>query len=176
MINQIEINNYWEVIKYNYDQIRYAEVKASIVISIYSLFFSLAYTIDILDSENTYEIDFTSYIDIISLIIVLPGLYYTFVAVSACVRCFLPRLSIATKKSPLFFGDIGTGYNNFESYLTELDKLMDDQDEYHKHLSQMIFVTGKIAHLKFINVNKAMKSLLTSLLFYMFFLIGIFVF
>ena len=50
-----------------------------------------------------YEIDFTSYIDIIALIIVLPGLYYTFVAVSACVRCFLPRLSIATKKSPLFF-------------------------------------------------------------------------
>ena len=52
---------------------------------------------------------------------------------------------------------------------------MDDQDEYHKHLSQMIFVTGKIAHLKFINVNKAMKSLLTSLLFYTVFLVGIFV-
>ena len=72
MLNQLEINNYWEVIKYNYDQIRYAEVKASIVISIYSLFFSLAYTIDILDSENTYEIDFTSYIDVIALIVVLP--------------------------------------------------------------------------------------------------------
>ena len=32
-------------------------------------------------------------------------------------------------------------------------------------------VTGKIAHLKFINVNKAMKSLLTSLLFYTVFLL-----
>ena len=42
-------------------------------------------------------------------------------------------------------------------------------------ITEMIFVTGKIAHLKFINVNKAMKSLLTSLLFYTVFLVGIFV-
>ena len=119
---------------------------ASIVISIYSLFFSLAYTIDILDSENTYEIDFTSYIDIIALIIVLPGLYYTFVAVSACVDVFYQGLVLQQKITSVS-GDIGTGYNNFENYLTELDKLMDDQDEYHKHLTQMIFITEKIAHL-----------------------------
>ena len=40
-------DDYWRLINYNYDQIRHAELKASIIISIYSIF-TVAYTIDIL--------------------------------------------------------------------------------------------------------------------------------
>tara|TARA_B110000116_G_C16595089_1_gene472391 strand:- start:109 stop:642 length:534 start_codon:yes stop_codon:yes gene_type:complete len=174
MINQIEINNYWEIIKYNYDQIRYAEFKASIVISIYSLFFSIAYTIDIIDDENSYALDFNNIYHVISLLFLVPAFYFTIKAMVYCVKCFLPRLNIATKKSPLFFGDIGTGYKDFDEYLSELDKLMDDQNEYHKHLSQMIYVTGHIAFTKFSNVNKGVKSLLKSLFLYIIFIILVF--
>ena len=45
------ILDFWEIINYNYDQIRYAEIKSSVVISVYSLFFTAAYTIDIIDDE-----------------------------------------------------------------------------------------------------------------------------
>ena len=46
------VEDIWEIIIYNYDQIRYAEIKSSVVISVYSLFFTAAYTIDVLDDEN----------------------------------------------------------------------------------------------------------------------------
>ena len=72
-----EISNFWEIINYNYDQIRYAEVKASIVISIYSLFFSIAYTIDILDDENSYALDMNNIVHVVSLFFLLPGFFFT---------------------------------------------------------------------------------------------------
>ena len=46
---QFITDDYWQLINYNYDQIRHAELKASIIVSIYSIFFTVAYTIDILD-------------------------------------------------------------------------------------------------------------------------------
>jgi len=49
---KITNDDFWEIIKYNYDQIRYAEIKSSVVISVYSLFLTIAYTIDILDEER----------------------------------------------------------------------------------------------------------------------------
>jgi len=168
----INDRDYWEIIKYNYDQIRFAEVKASIIISIYSLFFSIAYTIDVLDEENSYNFDFNNIINIILLIILIPGLYFTIIAVASCVKCFLPRLNLSTEKSPLFFGDIGTGYKNFNHYMGELNSLMDSEKDYHKHLSQMIYVTGIIAQTKFSNVNRGIRSLLRSLFFYTVFIIG----
>ena len=49
-----DVDDFWNIIQYNYDQIRYAEVKSSVVLSVYSLFFTAAYTLDILDEENIY--------------------------------------------------------------------------------------------------------------------------
>ena len=43
------LRDYWEVINYNYEQIRFAEIKSSVIISVFSLVFTFAYTIDILD-------------------------------------------------------------------------------------------------------------------------------
>jgi hypothetical protein len=169
-----EISNFWEIINYNYDQIRYAEVKASIVISIYSLFFSIAYTIDILDDENSYALDMNNIVHVVSLFFLLPGFFFTIRALIFCIKCFLPRLDISTQTSPLFFGDIGTRYKDFDSYYKTLDNLMDNKEEYHKHLAQMIYVTGHIAFAKFSNVNKGIKALLRSLLCYIIFLILVF--
>ena len=52
---QFITDDYWQLINYNYDQIRHAELKASIIVSIYSIFFTVAYTFDILDEENVYR-------------------------------------------------------------------------------------------------------------------------
>ena len=38
-LKNIDIEDYWSIINYNYDQIQFAEVKATAVISIYSLIF-----------------------------------------------------------------------------------------------------------------------------------------
>ena len=59
-LKNIDIEDYWNIIKYNYSQIQFAEVKATAVISIYSLIFGLGYTLDILDEENVYSFNLTS--------------------------------------------------------------------------------------------------------------------
>ena len=40
---------FWPIIDYNYEQIRFAEIKASVIISFYSLLLTVSYTLDILD-------------------------------------------------------------------------------------------------------------------------------
>ena len=56
------VEDYWEIINYNYDQIQYAEIKSSVVVSVYSLFFTAAYTIDVLDDENVYNFSMSNFI------------------------------------------------------------------------------------------------------------------
>ena len=75
-------DDYWQLINYNYDQIQFAEVKATAVISIYSLIFGLGYTLDILDEENIYSFsaDFSGVVHSILLIISL-----VFVITAICI-------------------------------------------------------------------------------------------
>ena len=49
------------------------------------------------------------------------------------------------KPSPLFFGDVQKNWPKFENYSSELIKVMDNDNDYKIHLSQMAFVTGTIA-------------------------------
>ena len=51
------LKDYWEIIKYNYEQIRFAEIKSSVIVSAYSLLFTFVYTTDILDDENVYAFE-----------------------------------------------------------------------------------------------------------------------
>ena len=71
---RITNDDFWEIIKYNYDQIQFAEIKSSVVVSVYSVLFTVAYTIDILDDENIYSFNFSSLYDYITLI---PIAYFT---------------------------------------------------------------------------------------------------
>ena len=170
-------DDFWEIIKYNYDQIRYAEIKSSVVISVYSLFFTIAYTIDILDDENVYNFKFETIWDYFPLIIIFPILYFTINSFSNCIRCFLPRFKQSTLKSPLFFGDIATHYKSFDEYKGDLKNLINrDHEGYQEHLSHMVYVTGVIAFTKFQHVNKAIKSLIKSILCFILYLTVIFTF
>ena len=71
------VEDYWEIINYNYDQIQYAEIKSSVVVSVYSLFFTAAYTIDVLDDENVYNFSMSSVADYIPMLFLIPVLYFT---------------------------------------------------------------------------------------------------
>jgi hypothetical protein len=82
------LRDYWEIINYNYEQIRFAEIKSSVILSVYSLIFTLAYTIDILDDENVYSFSLNSVKDCILIVLVLPIVFFTFSAFVSCVKCF----------------------------------------------------------------------------------------
>ena len=164
-------DDYWQLIKYNYDQIRFAELKASVIISIYSIFFTVAYTIDILDEENVYSFDYNDPFIYFKITVVCLAIFFTIRSFVYRINCFLPKLKLSTKPSPLFFGDINPNWPKFEDYSKELIRVMDDDDEYKVHLSQMAYVTGIISSSKFAYVTKGIKNLTISICFYLLFFI-----
>jgi hypothetical protein len=168
-------DDYWQLINYNYDQIRHAELKASIIVSIYSIFFTVAYTIDILDEENVYTFSFDDKVIYLKILAVLPGIFFTIRSFVACISCFLPRLKLSVKPSPLFFGDVQKNWPSIENYSDELIKLMDDDDKYKVHLSQMAFVTGTIADTKFKYVGSGIRNLVRSVVFFLIFFILVYI-
>ena len=57
-------------------------------------------------------------------------------------------------------------YKDFNEYHPKFKELRDNPDDYQKHLTHMVYVTGNIAFTKFLHVNKAIKSLIRSVIFF----------
>ena len=93
-IKDIDVEDYWHVINYNYSQIQFAEIKASAVISIYSILIGLGFTLDILDDENDYNLGFDSFYWIIKVILFIAAFYFTIVSLKRCIQCILPILNL----------------------------------------------------------------------------------
>ena len=155
----IDVDDFWDVINYNYDQIQYAEIKSSVVVSVYSLFFTAAYTIDILDDENVYSVSFENIIDYVPTIFLIPLVYFTIISFASCIRCFLPRLKESALKSPLFFGDIYMDYKDFAEYHPKFRDLRENPEEYQKHLTHMVYVTGNIASVSYTHLTLPTKRI-----------------
>ena len=168
-------DDYWQLIRYNYEQIRHAELKASLIVSLYSIFFTIAYTFDILDEENIYSFDSSSPLIYLKIATVIPPIIFTILSFSSCVNCFLPRLKISVKPSPLFFGDVQKNWPSTSNYSNELIKVMDNDDEYKLHLSQMAYVTGTIADTKFKFVGNGIRYLVRSIVFFLIFFILVYI-
>ena len=171
-LKNIDIEDYWNIINYNYSQIQFAEVKATAVISIYSLIFGLGYTLDILDEENIYSFNFDLG-DAIHIILFCVSLFFVISSVRRCVMCILPRFNFSVKKSPLFFGDINK-YKDFDTFFESLNEVLNDENNYRKHLTQSVYATANIASIKFFNVNKGLRHLLKSIIFLSLFFISIY--
>ena len=171
-LKNIDIEDYWNIINYNYDQIQFAEVKATAVISIYSLIFGLGYTLDILDKENLYafSLDFSGVVHSILLII---SFIFIMASFRSCVMCILPRFNFSVEKSPLFFGDISQ-YKNFNIFYESLEEVLYNEVKYRKHLTQSVYATANIASVKFQNVNEGLKHLLKSIFFIIVFFISLY--
>ncbi len=57
-------------------------------------------------------------------------------------------------------------YKDFSEYHPKFRDLRENPEEYQKHLTHMVYVTGNIAFTKFMHVNKAIKSLIRSVGFF----------
>ena len=162
-LKNIDIEDYWNIINYNYNQIQFAEVKATAVISIYSLIFGLGYTLDILDEENIYSFTL-GFAGVVHILLLGVSFFFIIASLRRCVMCILPRFNFSVKKSPLFFGDISK-YKDFDVFFDSLEEVLNDENTYRKHLTQSVYATANIASTKFLNVSKGLKHLLKSTTF-----------
>ena len=150
--------NYWEILKYNHDMIRFSELKAGLVISILGVLFSL-----LLQSLDTVKAHMEESWIVAVVAIVFVGL--TLVAVIFSFKCFIPRFENKNPTSVIFFGDIVSDFPKFNDYHEYIQKMMINEHEFSLQLAEQIHTNASIALRKFKLVSKSIRFLLWALLF-----------
>ena len=144
------IENYWALINYNIHHIQHSELKASIILTAYGIFFGLAYDVghELLVTDS-YKLVFYCLVGIF-IILAITSMVFSF-------RTFMPRINKKLKKSVFFFNDIKNHYKSAEEYSKELKKTMLDDEELVSLLSEQAYINGVIAAEKYSNISKAIK-------------------
>ncbi len=147
--------NYWEILKYNHDMIRFSEVKAGLVISILGVLFSLMFQSIEKIQGYLHESILVQIMAAIFIIVTVISVFYSF-------RCFIPRFENKNPTSMIFFGDIVSDFPHFNDYhkFAE-DNLMNDA-EFSLQLAEQIHTNASIATRKFKLVTKSIRYLLMS--------------
>ena len=65
-------------------------------------------------------------------------------------------------------------YKDFDTFFESLNEVLNDENNYRKHLTQSVYATANIASIKFFNVNKGLRHLLKSIIFLSLFFISIY--
>lgn len=149
--NQYE--NYWEILKYNHDMIRFSELKAGLVISILGVLFSLLFqSIEKIKPllEGNIVLMFASGVFVLLTIV---SVLYSF-------RCFIPRFENKNPTSMIFFGDIVSDFPDFNAYYDFAQKTLNSEADFSLQLAEQIHTNASIATRKFKAVSKSIRFLL----------------
>ena len=149
--------NYWEILKYNHDMIRFSELKAGMVISILGVLFSLLF--QSVESLKGYFVDSIP-IQIVAGLFV----FLTLVAILYSFRCFIPRFEIKNPTSIIFFGDIVGDFPHFSEYHQFAEKTIQNDHDFSLQLAEQIHTNAMIATRKFKAVSKSIRFLLWAIL------------
>jgi hypothetical protein len=148
---------YWQILKNNQEMIRFSEVKAGLVMSIYGILFSV-----LLNSSTGIRdeiADWPWYLFIMIIVFVLAtlsSLYYAF-------KCFRPRFENKNPTSVIYFGDVVSDFKEYKSYHAFLEKTVVDDHEMSLQLAEQIHTNSSIAARKFQAVSKSIKLLLVTI-------------
>jgi hypothetical protein len=163
-----DTNNYWEQLERLEKLIRASELKAGILFSFHSLVLGL-----FVDRMQNFEHMFKDSLPFLILAIlwaiaVIISIYY-------CFRCFQPSLQLKYKTNVFFFRDVAREYDNVKSFVKEITRICQNNEEVVKRLSEQIHAESVIIEEKFFNVKRAIQYFLLSFIFILL-MVGIWVF
>lgn len=163
-----DTNNYWEQLERLEKLIRASELKAGILFSFHSLVLGL-----FVDRMQNFEHMFKDSIPFLVLAIlwavaVIVSIYY-------CFRCFQPSLQLKYKTNVFFFRDVAKEYDSVKSYVKEITRICQNNEEVVKRLSEQIHAESVIIEEKFFNVKRAIQYFLLSFIFILL-MVGIWIF
>jgi hypothetical protein len=147
---------YWHILKNNQEMIRFSEVKAGLVISIYGILFSVLLNSTSGIREQMADWPWYLYLFVILFIgITLYSLYFAF-------KCFRPRFENKNPTSVIYFGDIVSDFPEYKSYHAFLENMVNNEAEMSLQLAEQIHTNSSIANRKFQAVSKSIKFLLAA--------------
>lgn len=157
---------YWQILQNNQEMIRFSEVKAGLVISIYGILFSI-----LLQSTTWIHGKISDWpwyligVIVIFIVVTLTSLFYAF-------KCFMPRFENKNPTSVIYFGDIVHDFEEYTAYHSYLEKAVVNDSEMSIQLAEQIHTNSSIATRKFNAVSKSIKLLFVDI-FLLIFLTGL---
>lgn len=145
---------YWAILRNNQEMIRFSEVKAGLVISIFGILFSL-----ILNSATWIREEIEDW-SIFKVFILGAFIFVTLIALYYAFRCFIPRFENKNPTSVIYFGDIVSDFGEYKAYHEFLEKTVIDDHEMSLQLAEQIHTNSRIATKKMQAVTMAMRFMM----------------
>ena len=147
---------YWAILKNNQEMIRFSEVKAGLVVSVFGVLFSLmlnevTWIKEAIANWSMFQIGMI----VLFMIMTLISLFYAF-------RCFMPRFENKNPTSVIYFGDIVSDFSVYADYHEYLQKAVVDDAQMSMQLAEQIHTNSSIAAKKMKAVNMAMRYMMVA--------------
>ncbi|SDP86407.1 hypothetical protein SAMN05428975_3127 [Mucilaginibacter sp. OK268] len=141
---------YWEILQTNIEWLRFSETKATLVLTVYGVLFTLIYT-------NSTAV-FTSVSAsgwLLFMVFVYVGFALT--SIGFAFLCINPILQNKNPNSIIYFGHISKKFKNKREYMDFAKTILDDEEKYADQITEQIYVISKVAWNKYVKVTWALR-------------------
>jgi hypothetical protein len=154
---EVKYENYWNILRQNHEMIRFSELKAGFIISVYGIVFSLLL-------GRAEQIKDLLLGNPVMLIVGILFFAATVISFGYSLRCFIPRFENKNPTSIIYFGDIVNDFDDYHAYFDFVEKNLQDEEAFSLQLAEQIHTNAGIATKKFRAVTKSIRFLLLALL------------
>lgn len=159
-INTIKIDDpsarYWEILQHNVEWLRFSETKAALVLTVYGVVFTIAYTNSVAILSSMAGSSLITY-----------GVFgYGGLSLTSIVFAFLcvdPNLKNTNPDSIIYFGHITKKHETFKAYKLYAQSILEDQDKFSDQITEQIHFISGLAWKKFVRVTWALRFFIYSL-------------
>jgi hypothetical protein len=133
---------YWKILNSINEWIRFSDIKAGAILSIYGVLLTVIYS----NSKQVFEL-----LNSNNCILIL-AIIATLSSIASVIFSFLtlnPTLKNKNPHSILFFGHVQEKFDEFENYNEHAVQVIQDKDRYRNQLAEQVFTNSKISWRKF---------------------------
>lgn len=149
-------DRYWQILQLNVEWLRFSETKATLVLTVYGVIFTIAYA----NSAEVFK-SISSSGWLLVLIFIYGGLSLT--SIVFAFLCVNPALKNTNPKSIIYFGHIKKDLSE-TAYKKRAQTIIDDEDKLTDEITEQIHVISKIAWTKYRSVGWALRFFIGSLI------------
>ena len=147
---------YWEILQHNVEWLRFSETKAALIITVYGVVFTIAYSNSVAILSSMSGSGFIAYGIIGYGTVSLASIVFAFL-------CINPNLRNKNLDSIIYFGHITKKHKSFKEYKTYAQSILEDQDKFSDQITEQIHFLSGLAWKKFVMVTWALRLFIFSL-------------
>lgn len=147
---------YWNILQNNIEWLRASETKATLILTLYGVVFTIAYTNSTAIFESIQSSGWVLHLVFFCGILSLISIIYAFLSVN-------PKLTNKNPNSIIYFGHISQRFNSCAVYKIHAHSIIDDENLFTDHLTEQIYIISAIAWKKYKHVAWSIRFFCLSL-------------